>query len=217
MNTFTCSYCGKINTRRNSSDERICCDHSCASKLRAEFFYREHPELREQRNQIIESFKITRSQTETAKIFNLTRERIRQIVKKYAPELNHPKDAIVDRHSKYTGQPCKHCKKKINIEVKYFSNGYCKNCIPWVNNPNYEPKPKYTECSHCGIKLGTTPRFGLCDKCYSYYRYQIFPEVRKKASINHYKWHKKKMATDPAYKARFNAYQRKYSQGKSST
>ncbi|MEK6884372.1 MAG: hypothetical protein AABY22_32370 [Nanoarchaeota archaeon] len=206
MMMIECEYCHKF---FKGYKGRKFCNKSCANQSHALLFAT--PYIKRIK-EIIESFKKTRSLTETGKVFNLTRERIRQIIKIHASELNNTKGSLVKVFTKYFGLPCKGCKRKLGIEIKHASYGYCKGCRSYLDHldePDWKPPVKFTKCSECDKPLEKGDSFskGLCQRHYNWYRYQIYPEVRRKHSLVQKKWSEKKKS-DPEWWKKYKIRQR---------
>lgn len=167
------------------------------------------------RNQkIIEFFKKIKSYTKAAAVFHLSKQRIDQIIRKYIPEFVKTKSKVGVRYfNYYYGLPCKHCGKKLNIEVRHKGKQYCENCESWLNNPNFVPKPIYKNCSSCGKSFDKLHRKakGLCNSCYSYYKYHADPGYRQSVLESSTRWQREKKATDPIWKEKLDKYHREYS------
>lgn len=209
MKTFYCNYCGIKKSVANYRKDKFC-SRKCASLS----YFLHNQEFIEKRQKIIDFFKKIRSYSKTGKKFNLSRQRIEQIIKKNIPEFVQIESKIGTKYfNLYYGLPCKHCGKKLKVEIKHEIGGYCINCRYYYKNPDWKPKQRYTECSHCKkffTKKSRNYGKGLCQRCYHNYRYYLFPEVRRKMKESSYKWHKQKIATDPVYKEKYNKYQREW-------
>lgn len=111
MKTFKCKQCKTINNRRNKWDLRIFCSQSCSNH------YNFPKRISPKTSKIIECFEKLRSYTEVGLKFNLSRQRIEQIIKKYVSQLVEiDPQAKTKYFTRLYGVPCKHCKKRLGIE-----------------------------------------------------------------------------------------------------
>ncbi len=103
--------------------------------------------------QAIELFKMLRSQSEVAKIYGVSRERIRQILNMYSVEVK----------SKHKDRPhrCTMC-GRTDQQVHITYRSLCHYC----SRKGHAPPPHYTECLNCGIPFTKTHKFReVCDNC----------------------------------------------------
>lgn len=131
---------------------------------------------------IINSFKITKSFTITGKEVGLSRERVRQIVRKHGDEeAIFIADGLL--HSDYA-VACRDCKRIIltrRTKPRIFCNACDAYHKKWDNSlekPTYQrPLMPYGSCPKCGIAFTgrkgnktfwkTLKKYGICGKCYS--------------------------------------------------
>ncbi len=137
-----------------------------------------------ERNQaVIDSFKKTRSQAETAKLFNLTRERIRQIVTKYGDNETHY--LLAGLRATYL-QACSICGKALKTK-RTKPRTTCENCYAYSRkhkNGTHGRNRRWFEsrgnCPRCGVTYTSQKEWrtrkikDMCGKCFS-----LTPEAKK--------------------------------------
>jgi hypothetical protein len=113
----------------------------------------------------LEDFRQMRSLTEVGKKYGVTRERIRQIVKEYAPQL---RPRTKDRPTQ-----CRRCFRR---GIYIFYTGYCVGCSRSVKQGRKRVNIRTKTCLRCDKVLGKRHDRGLCRRC----RYQTDPVFREK-------------------------------------
>lgn len=140
-------------------------------------------EHRKKINTIIQLSEDGMSMTDVGKVFNLTRERVRQILNKYAPEI-----IVVNEIKKF--KICDECKK----EKKYvYKRGggklICDSCSKKIQKINKEKWSKnYDHCIDC--KTTDKPHLirGRCERCHKKYLYHNDPEYKTSHDKSQKKW-----------------------------
>ena len=207
MITFTCKQCGKVDSRPTgwSNNKPQFCSRKCANK--AHEILQQSP-FKERREDIINLFNEGLTMQQIGDIHSITRERVRQILKRAKQQGFKVKKIVT-----FNKLPCRDCDRELPI-VKL---GRCGRCNAHFKDPTlkyFRPKVE-TECIRCKISFEKTRHGGrgLCNKCYRWYRYQLYPEQRKKQSEATMKWYTNKM-TDPEYRKKRNDYFKQYSKNK---
>lgn len=137
------------------------------------------------KEQMVLTYKQNRSQTETARIFGVSRERIRQLLNKAG--VNEGREPLKTRKNYLN---CLDCKRSLR-ETKYQVGARCSNCYD-MHRTGRKPFTHADFCGVCEIDLRAKHTFrhcGLCSKCWSRWRYFFevgFKERIKAGSIRHY-------------------------------
>ena len=133
--------------------------------------------------EIVELFKQGKKQIYIASIFNLSRERVRQIVSRYAPQ-----DYIDRRIEIHQNSLCEQCGKDRRVKRKSGIN-ICLSCYHTLY-PEYNWSKKYPFCIECGKNDLEHKGGGRCITCYSMHKYNTDEQRRIKANYYTRRWEK---------------------------
>jgi len=123
---------------------------------------KDNPQSKFDRNQQIIKLAETKiySGEELARMFGITRERVRQIYKKMTGKaigkerqefFSRIRSAKKERHLNSVNFTCLVCKKEVTFRENQYGNGkYCKSCISLSNKYDYTV---WVKCSGCGKKF----------------------------------------------------------------
>lgn len=170
---------------------------------------------------IVEAYRAPKATLESVSVqFGITRERVRQIVKRQAPDVAFEKSKTHRREI-----PCIGCGgSRINKRGRLWGGKLCQSCYNrkrYIEKHGEPPPEKPTHCIRCGHifegKKGTKHSYhgnGICRRCYA--KTPMAKESRKRWRVQHpervkelvRRAHRRWLEKNPTYMKQYNATHR---------